>query len=377
MAKKKTLLNSKRHFSKYLELMIKDGLVERLGGDAKGKKVELYLTEIGKTQYHQNSLDLPGLRDETQISSMKDGIPQDLKALYAIILYFNQGVNYVVYTEDALEYILSQFGLSIASLIKSEGTVSSEIDGTEQIIFQSPRQDATVYKDIFLRSDIHERGTIQYRCSLRGITCEAILENRELRVFKYLRFTSEDIRSAIGSLCSLNILKPMGSLGLTIANEVIYKIDKSIFDFMAALDTFQLDNYLFSKIESIMIEIWSNFRPLTDDEKQWLYFVYGNKEADRLINRAYESRIKITGGQAMNSYIRKTRRDNKMELDKINRRVDAINEKITEIVNRMEGVQELYRITVDRHKSLLKNLFEIIFPDFFVDLHVPRFGLKN
>lgn len=72
--------------------MIDDGLVEKRGSDARGKRVEHYLTEIGKTQYHQNSLDLPSVRDETQISSMKDGTPQSLKALYANILYFNQGV---------------------------------------------------------------------------------------------------------------------------------------------------------------------------------------------------------------------------------------------------------------------------------------------
>jgi hypothetical protein len=36
---------SKRHFSKYLKLMIKDGLVDRSGGAVKGKKVELYLRD--------------------------------------------------------------------------------------------------------------------------------------------------------------------------------------------------------------------------------------------------------------------------------------------------------------------------------------------
>jgi DNA-binding MarR family transcriptional regulator len=141
---------SKPHSSKYLGLMIRDGLVERLGGEARGKPVELYLTEIGKTQYHQNSLDLPSLRGETQIFSMKDGIPQELKALYAIILYFNQGLNYIVRTEDALKYILREFGLSMSSLIiRSEGIVQSDLAEIRQVIFQSPKKDAMVYKDAF------------------------------------------------------------------------------------------------------------------------------------------------------------------------------------------------------------------------------------
>jgi hypothetical protein len=362
---------SKRHFSKYLELMIKDGLVEKLGGNARGKREELYLTEIGKTQYHQNSLDLPSLRDQTQISS----IPQDLKALYAIILYFNQGVNYLVHTEDALEYILREFGLSMSFLIirSEESIVKSDLAEIRQVIFQSPKEDAIVFKDVFLRSDTHERGTTQYRCFLRGITCEAILENRDLRVFRYLGFTSENIRSAIRSLCSLDVLEPMGSLGPTIANEVIYKIDKSIFDILAALDIFH-DNFLFSRVESIMIEIWSNFRPPTDGEKQWLYFVYGNKEADRLINNAHDARNKIIGGQGKNSYIRKIIRDDKTKLDEINKTVDVINEKITEIVNQMVWIREFYSTTIDNHRNLLKNIFETTFPDFFVDLKVPRFG---
>ena len=50
----------------------------------------------------------------------------------------------------------------------------------------------------------------------------------------------------------------MVSLWPTIANEVIYKIEKSIFDILAALDIFH-DKFLFSRVESIMIEIWSNF----------------------------------------------------------------------------------------------------------------------
>lgn len=371
---------SKPHFSKYLELMIKDGLVERIGGDARGKQVELYLTEDGKTQYHQNSLDLPSLRNEKQISGIEDGIPQDLKALYAIILYFNQGVNYIVHTEDALEYILRQFGLSIASLIKSSDKhiVSSEIGEIERISLRSPQQDAIIYKDIFLRSDIHERGTTRYICSLRGITCEAILENREIRVFSYLGFTSKDIRNAIESLCSLDILKPIGSLGLTIANEVIYKIDKPIFDFMAALDLDIIhNNDLFSRVDSIMTEIWSNIRPPTDDEKDWLCFLHGKKEADRLINNAYEARNKITGGQGMTSYIRKIRREDKTKLNEINKRVDVINEKIIEIINHMDWIRESYITTIDIHGDLLKNIFETIFPDFFIDLHVRRFGLKS
>lgn len=370
---------SKPHFSKYLELMIKDGLVERIGGDARGKQVELNLTEKGKVQYRQNSLDLPSLRDEAQTSGMQGSIPRNLKALYAIILYFNQGVNHVVHTEDALEYILRQFGLSISSLIKSDKhIISSEIGEIERISLRSPKQDAIIYKDIFLRSDIHETGTTRYICSLRGITCEAILENREIRVFSYLGFTSKDIRNAIESLCSLDILKPIGSLGLTTANEVIYKIDKSIFDFMAALDLDIIhNNDLFSRVDSIMVEIWSNFRPPTDDEKDWLYFVYGKREADRLINNVHDARKKITGDQAMASYIRRIRREDKTKLNEINKRVDVINEKITELINHMDWIRESYSTTIDIHRNLLKNIFETIFPDFFIGLHVTRFGLKS
>jgi aminoglycoside phosphotransferase (APT) family kinase protein len=165
----------------------------------------------------------------------------------------------------------------------------------------------------------------------------------------------------------------MGSLGPTIANEVIYKIEKSIFDIMAALDIFH-DNALFSRVESIMTEIWSNFRPPTDGEKQWLYFIYGEREGDRLINNAHEARNKITGGQGMISYIHKIRRVDKTKLNEINKRVDVINEKITEIVNQMAWIRESYSTTIDNHRNLLKNIFETIFPDFFVDLKVPRFG---
>lgn len=256
--------------------------------------------------------------------------------------------------------------------------VSSEMDEIERISLQSPKQDAIVYKDIFWRSDIHERGTTRYICFLRGITCKAILENSEIRVFSYLGFTSKDIRSAIKSLCSLNVLKPVRSLGPTNTNEVIYKIDKSIFDFMAALDLdITHNNDLFNRVESIMTEIWSSFRPPTYDEKQWLYFLYGKREADRLINNAYESRNKITGGQGMASYIRRIRREDKTKLSEINKRVDVINEKIIEIVNHMDWIRESYITTIDIHGDILKNIFETIFPDFFGDLYVQRFGLKN
>jgi hypothetical protein len=69
----------------------------------------------------------------------------------------------------------------------------------------------------------------------------------------------------------------------------------TVFDFIDALDIFH-ENDLFSRVEAIMTEIWSNFRPPINDEKDWLCFVYGKKEADRLINNTYEARNKITGG---------------------------------------------------------------------------------
>ena len=79
----------------------------------------------------------------------------------------------------------------------------------------------------------------------------------------------------------------------------------------------------------------------------------------------------------MKLYINKIRRNDKTKLDEINKRVDVINEKITEIVNHIDCIRESYRMTIDMRENLLKNIFETIFPDFFVDLHVPRFGLKN
>jgi hypothetical protein len=77
----------------------------------------------------------------------------------------------------------------------------------------------------------------------------------------------------------------------------------------------------------------------------------------------------------MTSYIRKIRREEK--LNEINKRVDVINEKITEIINHMDWIRESYSTTINIHRNLLKNVFETIFPEFFVDLHVPRFGLKR
>ena len=155
--------------------MIKDGLVEKLGGNARGKRVEYYLTEIGKTQYHQNTLDLPSLRGRTPISRNKMRATSSLRHCYAIMLYFNQGVWYTVYTEGALEGILREFGLSMSSLIirSEESIVKSDLAEIRQVIFQSPKEDAIVFKDVFLRSDTHERGTTQYRCfftlnNLRG-----------------------------------------------------------------------------------------------------------------------------------------------------------------------------------------------------------------
>jgi hypothetical protein len=355
---------SKRHFSKYLKLMIKDGLVDRLSGAGKRKKVELYLTEIGKTQYHQNRLHLPSLSEKMQ----KNGVPQDLKALYAIILYFNQGVNYVVHTKDALEYILREFDLSMSSLdiLSHESIVKYETAKVRQVIFQSRKKDVIVYKDVYLQSDIHEPGTTRYRCFLRGITCEAILKkNRELDVFRYLSFTSEDIRNAIESLCNIDVLKPIGSLGHTIASEVIYKIDMSVFDFMFAIN----NEDPFARVISVMTEIWFNFRRPTYDELKWLHFVYGEREADKLINKAYEARNKITGGQGMTSYIREIKRYDKMKLNEINKSVDVINEKIAEIVSHMDSVREAYSTTINIHKDLLENIHETIFPDFFVNLH--------
>lgn len=270
---------SKSLYYSHLGEMEERGLVDKRGSNAKSKHVEYYLTELGQMQTDQHAVELPGQKDKTQLPITDNIIPKELQALYALILYFNHGIAYRVYTKDALENILMQFGLTIPSLIRSNPTmVKSDTDEIRQVIFQSPKKDVIVFKDIFLRSDIHEPGTVQYRCFLRGITCEAIVENRDVRAFRHFGFTSDDIRSALEALYSLNVLKPIGSLGLTVANEVIYKIDRSLFDLMSALHS--LNGYdVFDKIESIMIEIWSKHRPPTDDEKNWLYFIFGNKDS--------------------------------------------------------------------------------------------------
>ena len=126
-----------------------------------------------------------------------------------------------------------------------------------------------------------------------------------------------------------------------------------------------------------MIEIWSNFRPPTDDEKDWLYFVYGKKEADRLINNVHDARKKITGDQAMTSYIRKIRREDKTKLNEINKRVDVINEKITEIINHMDWIRESYSTTIDIHRNLLKIYSRQYSQIFLLIYMLRRFGLKS
>jgi hypothetical protein len=371
------------HFFKYLKIMRENGSVDARGGRTGRKELELYLTEIGENRYHQRSFELPSIRSNAKISRTENSIPQELKALYAIILYFNEGLNYKVYTEDAAEHILRSFGLSLSSLVSRSKKSIVKYDSEEilQDVFQSPREDATVYKDVFLRSDTHERGTTRYRLFLRGITCEAIIKNRDVRAFRYLGFTSKDIMSAIESLCSLNILRPMGSLGIKINNEVIYKIDKSIFDLMFGLRTLN-DYNIFNKIESIMKDIWSRFRPPTEAEKTWLYFIYGNKEADQLspadqlIINAHDSRNKITNGESMKSYFSKIRRNDKEKLE-IDKKIDRINEEINEIKDHMAWIQESYKATINKHKTLINNISEIVYPKFFAALSLERFGEKS
>jgi hypothetical protein len=368
------------HFFKYLRLMIDNGRVEELGSNKRGKQVELYLTETGKKLYHQQNFELSNILSKSMFSRTKDGISQDLKALYAIILYFNEGLNYKVYTEDEAEHILRSFGLSLSSLVIRSKKSIVKYDSKEilQDIFQSPREDATVYKDVFLRSDTHERGTVRYRLFLRGITCETIIKNRDVRAFRDLGFTSKDIMSAIKSLCSLNVLRSMGSLGIKTNDEVIYKIDKSVFDFMFGLRT--LNGYnLFDKMESVMNDIWSGFRPPTEAEKTWLYFVYSNREADQLspadqlIINTHDSRNKITNGESMKSYISKIRRNDKEKLLEINKKIDRINKEINEIKDHMTWIQDSYKTTINKHKTLINNILEIVYPEFFAAVSLDRF----
>lgn len=359
---------SKSLFYGHLGQMIDKGLVDERGGNIKGKSVEHFLTEIGDKQTYQHSLEIPTRTNKTQLPITKDNIPKELQALYLLILYFNQGIAYITNAEDELENILRRFGLS--TLISSDPSiVKSDVDEIRQVIFQSPTEDAIIFKEEFLKSDIHERGTLQYRCFLRGISCKAIIENREIRAFRHFGFTSYEIRSALESLCNINALKPTG---LTDDNDVMYKVDKSLFNIMFALHS--LAGYdVFNKIESIMTEIWSNVRPPADDEKNWLYFIYGNKEADRIINNAYESRNKITNGESMKSYISKIRRNDKVKLGGLNKKMVDINEEITRVVDFMKWIQESYITTIDRHKTLLKNIYEIVYPDFFSKMNFETF----
>ena len=195
-------------------------------------------------------------------------------------------------------------------------------------------------------------------------------------MFKHFGFISNDIRRAIQSLCSLNVLKPMGSLGPTLGSEVIYKVDKSIFDFI--FDIHALIGYdIFDKIESVMKDIWSGVRPPTEDEKNWLYFIYGKREADRLINDAHDSRHKITNGESMNAYISRINRNDKEKLNEMNNRILTINKGITKIKDDMAQTQELNRATINTHQILLNNIYETVYPKFFANLTVEKFRKRR
>ncbi len=205
---------SKSLFFAHLNILIDNNIVEERGSDLKGKKVEHYLTDFGEQLLKQGKLELPYLRDKkTQISTSENSVNYGLKALYTLILYFNVGTGYQFKSEDALEYFLKQHGLSISSLlVKSESSLCRhQNEEYIQRILESPREEFKVFKRKFIRSHIYERGTILYTCDVRGITCEAILANKEISAFRYRKFSSDEIITALESLSNLNIFKPMVS----------------------------------------------------------------------------------------------------------------------------------------------------------------------
>jgi hypothetical protein len=208
---------------------------------------------------------------------------------------------------------------------------------------------------------------VQYRCLARGITCEAILTNTKTKVFRYFGFTSDDIRIGLESLRSLNLLEPMG---LTVINDLIYKIDKSLFHLMSELNS----QDFFNRIEQVMRKIWFNYRHPTDDEKKWLDFIYGNKEAARIISDAYEARRKIFGGKNLKAFVKTIVINDKMRLESMNKRIDEINEEIKNIQQDMQITREVYKTHIEQHETFLNNIFETVYPGFFSSLRVPRFS---
>jgi predicted transglutaminase-like cysteine proteinase len=105
-----------------------------------------------------------------------------------------------------------------------------------------------------------------------------------------------------------------------------------------------------------------------------MYFIFGKKEADEIIIKAHEERKKITNDKTIKAYIRMITKSDRPKLDEINRRVDEINKEIKEIQDYMEWIQEEYKTTIDRNGTLLKQIFEIVYPNFLSDIHLPRFG---
>jgi hypothetical protein len=171
--KQKTTQLSRDVFSNHLKFLIENDIVGRNYIRRKDLKVMHFLTSEAQQQLQMRTLDLVALKNKDKKAIKKESsVETEFRALYILILLFNHSTSFESKTKDALEYFLMPFRLSLNrlyTLSKKSVVLEHEEEKYFETILRSPKQEITVSVKEFIRSPIHDTGSLLYTCHIKGM----------------------------------------------------------------------------------------------------------------------------------------------------------------------------------------------------------------
>jgi hypothetical protein len=364
-AKNKTTSLSKDVFDKHLKFLLQNDIVGKNDAGQRGTRIEHFLIQDANRKLQMGTLDLRAIKNQYKKQNKKlvEITPQmKFKALYIMILMFNNTTSFEFRNKDELISFLAPFHLKLdkPSIARLADEYESEKERRHfQTRIESQDKGVTISIHDYINR-YHGGTTNEYSCRIRGMTKESFILNRIDKPFQYLSFTSNQLDEVFDLLCNDQILRPVPQSG----GDYIYRIVDNDSYFLL----FFLEDLFTDYVMPVLRTIWKYIRNPTLEERGWLTLLEGEIRADKIIIDENEHRRERENG------IRRTAGGVEIEANWLRRKKKI--EKLNEIESRVNSMQEelnnfmkTYEFIINKHKPL-QHIFEIMFPEFLQRLEL-------
>lgn len=309
---------SHRDFVSNISKLLQENRLHNTGSSKKGVKVFYSLTESA-IKGHQ--LEVLGINEK---SSKR-------RILYQLIfLRETHGLDYSIYEKD-LDFFLSHIPASRKDLvIESE----DELDGIATSTYYKPIKEVRIHR-VSLKENKYNKAETYYNISLPGVSIRDVINPNLGRrrtfplPFDHINFTEEEVRDGINKLQNAKLIRAV----MYINDEERYTLVNN--EFRELLDWL----YIIHDRKLGLMKLKWMYEPSTIEEYKQMEFIYGKKEAHKIMNYSYQIR----------QGIRKEIKENKSRVQQVQQSQSDYNLGMAKISGEIQKIKGKYSNTLSRY----------------------------